>query len=631
MSKHRPTARSTVRSIAVAAVTTLAAPALLAVTSSAADAANAAPRIVGAAMVDNDKDDRADELRLTYSEPVSHPLDTSTFPFKVTGYTITRIGATTLSRTLRITLAEKAGPDIAAKPSVTYTRTTSQAVRDDLKAQAVAQTFTGTRPLDRDGDGYAATDCAASDAAISPAATDVPDLSFVDRNCDGIDGDAATAIFVDPATGDDVNFGHKDSPVKTLPQAFNLIDSTRHQVLVTQVSAPNASFISVPDGASVYGGYDSTWKRSLSTYGLTNGYQWRVNGTSTLQQIRILMAGSSPALRVHGGIVRLEGVKVEHSLSDTNSIGLLLTGNGTVVATDSSITSGSAGSRVVGNKGVNGIPVEAGENGEAGSCDTFNGGGGGIGGGLLDSSPVAGGWGGLGGRAAGDSGDGNPGDPGSAGATGGTAGKAGDPGKAGGNGAVGAPGTNGAAGVTVKGTFASTGWTPARATNGKPGTRGQGGGGGGGGGGQVGLSVVDGVGNGGGGGGEGGYHGGGGDGGNGGYASIAAYVTIGKLVLKGSTVTSGTGGNGGTGGAGGTGMPGGAGGKGGTACLAEVGRGGDGGAGGKGGNGGRGGDGQGGPSIGVFTATYGVLESTGSTIVAGAAGTGPLAIRAAVY
>ncbi|WP_207010898.1 collagen-like triple helix repeat-containing protein [Nocardioides aromaticivorans] len=630
MSKHRPTARSTVRSIAVAAVTTLAAPALLAVTSSAADAANAAPRIVGAAMVDNDKDDRADELRLTYSEPVSHPLDTSTFPFKVTGYTITRIGATTLSRTLRITLAEKAGPDIAAKPSVTYTRTTSQAVRDDLKAQAVAQTFTGTRPLDRDGDGYAATDCAASDAAINPSATDVPELTFTDADCDGLDGDAATAIFVDPAAGDDVNPGTRTQPVKTLPAAFNLRSGTRTRVLATGLSAPSATVVNVPDGLSVYGGYDSTWKRT-ATYASTNGLAWRVDGASTLELLNIGLGGDQPALRVHGGTARLNRVKLVNSISETNSIALLVTGNGTVMATDSSITSGSAGSRVVGNKGVNGIPVEAGENGEAGSCDTFNGGAGGVGGGLLDSSPVAGGWGGLGGRAAGDSGDGNPGDPGSAGATGGTAGKAGDPGKAGGNGAVGAPGTNGAAGVTVKGTFASTGWTPARATNGKPGTRGQGGAGGGGGGGQVGLSVVDGVGNGGGGGGEGGYHGGGGDGGNGGYASIAAYVTIGKLVLKSSTVTSGAGGNGGTGGAGGTGMPGGAGGKGGTACLAEVGRGGDGGAGGKGGNGGRGGDGQGGPSIGVFTATYGVLESTGSTIVAGAAGTGPLAIRAAVY
>jgi hypothetical protein len=39
--------------------------------------------------------------------------------------------------------------------------------------------------------------------ACNPHVTDRPDLCFVDSNCDGIDGDPTTAIFVDAANGND--------------------------------------------------------------------------------------------------------------------------------------------------------------------------------------------------------------------------------------------------------------------------------------------------------------------------------------------------------------------------------------------------------------------------------------------
>lgn len=629
MSKNRPTARS----ITVAAVTALAAPALIAATSSAANAANAAPQIVGAAMVDNDKDDKADELRLTYSEPVSHPLDTSTFPFKVTGYTITRIGATTLSKTLRITLAEKASADIAAKPSVTYTRTTSQAVRDDLKAQAIAQTFAGTLPLDRDGDGHAAADCATTNAAVNPSAADLPDLSFLDANCDGIDGDAATAIFLDSNVGNDVNPGTKALPVKTIAAAFNLRSATRTRVLAASLHSPNAQVVNVPDGIGIYGGYDSSWQRTHTKAG-TNGLAWVTNGTNELQLVNIGLGGEQPALRVKGGTLKLGEVKLYNSMSDKNSIALMISGNAKVTAVRSEITSGVAAGKTAAVDGGGGGSAIVGRNGDKGSCDTFNGGDGGAGGGqyTMPYSTVPGGHGGLGGRDAnGGSGAGGAGDPGSGGQAGGAGGAQGNPGKAGSNGTPGAPGANGANGVTVKGSFLAGGFVPATSTNGKPGTRGAGGGGGGGGGGQVGLTVISGMGNGGGGGGEGGHNGNGGEGGKGGYASIAAYVTIGTLVLDHSVVTSGQGGNGGVGGKGGLGAQGGAGGTGGSTCLTEVGRGGNGGVGGRGGNGGNGGHGQAGPSIGVYTAAYGFVENNGSTFTLGLPGAGALPIRAAVY
>jgi hypothetical protein len=39
-------------------------------------------------------------------------------------------------------------------------------------------------------------DCDDANAAIHPGAADAPDLSFVDSNCDGIDGDESQAVFV---------------------------------------------------------------------------------------------------------------------------------------------------------------------------------------------------------------------------------------------------------------------------------------------------------------------------------------------------------------------------------------------------------------------------------------------------
>src|SRR3954470_5431847 len=79
---------------------------------------------------------------------------------------------------------------------------------------------------DYDGDGYSTTgspaDCSDLDPNIHPGAIDKPDLGFRDLNCDGIDGDAAKAIFVDAGSGQDTpSAGSKDFPLKTLAVAMS--------------------------------------------------------------------------------------------------------------------------------------------------------------------------------------------------------------------------------------------------------------------------------------------------------------------------------------------------------------------------------------------------------------------------
>ncbi|WP_188113334.1 hypothetical protein [Nocardioides humilatus] len=595
-----------------------------------AHATDPAPKIIAAFAIDADKDDKVDRFRLTYSEPVKHALDTSGFPFVVDGYTVTRVTATT-TRKLLILVKEKTATDIDAHPSITYTRTTAQPVRDAGGQQAIAQTFDRTKAVDLDGDGYAwvERDCAPKDPAINPGAADHPDLAFTDQDCDGIDGDRANGIFVDPDLGNDLNPGTPELPVQTLSNAFNLRNPNRSEVYATGLWAPNAVAINVPDGVSVYGGYDSTWARSTMP-AVTNGKPWTIAGTSTLQLVRILTVDDMPALTVSGDAT-LDHVNLENGPSSTNSVALKVVGVAKVRMIGGALVSGQAGGSYPGDDGPDGSNGVKGGNGEAGSCDTFSGGGGGVPE-FQNGNPNIGGFGGIGGNdAGGSSANGLSGDPGTGGAAGGAGGAEGNPGKAGSRGTDGADGLNGADGHLVVGSFSVNGYVPATSTAGGNGTDGKGGGGGGGGGGQVGATVLSGQGNGGGAGGQGGLAGRGGKGGKGGYGSIAAYVPFGKLTLQGTVVTTGQAGNGGAGGVGGDASLGGVGGNGAAACLSEVGRGGNGGDGGNGGSGGDGGAGQGGPSIGVYGGIYAQIDVTTATFNLGPVGTGPGALRENVH
>ena len=61
---------------------------------------------------------------------------------------------------------------------------------------------TALAATDYDGDGAIDNDCRPLDPAVHPGATDYPDLTFEDLNCDGIDGDKANAYFVQPSGSD---------------------------------------------------------------------------------------------------------------------------------------------------------------------------------------------------------------------------------------------------------------------------------------------------------------------------------------------------------------------------------------------------------------------------------------------
>src|SRR4051795_10083272 len=92
-------------------------------------------------------------------------------------------------------------------------------------------------------------------AACAPGAVDTPDLGFVDSNCDGIDGNKATALFVAP-NGNDANDGSYGQPKATVAAAVTAALSAGKDVYVAAGTyAGKPAFLGNAGNIGVYGGY----------------------------------------------------------------------------------------------------------------------------------------------------------------------------------------------------------------------------------------------------------------------------------------------------------------------------------------------------------------------------------------
>jgi hypothetical protein len=571
-----------------------------------------APRIVSAVVQDADGDFLADEVRLTYSARIRHAADADgSYPFTVDGYGIRRVDAAG-GKILVIDLVEGAKPDPAAAPVIRYRRTTSDPVKSRAGRQAANQLFRATRAhghvppppsADSDGDGIPdPQDCAPRDAAIHPGAPDLPDLSFVDSNCDGIDGTEADAVFVSPS-GTENSPGTKARPLREIQAGIDAVRAGTGRYVLA--AAGSYGHVQPVTGSAIYGGYDqSNWSRRSAVLETT-------------------IAGASEGIFVDGAThVVLQLLSVRGRSTGTprpSAYGIRAVNGSALTLQRVTVTSGpGAIGTVQGADGVQGPNGARGENGHPGKCGDdgdgdYQGGKGG--------ANAYGGRGGNGGEGGGAD-DGFPGE----GLHGGAGGKSGDPGQPGGDGGDGRdgpPGRGGDGGAGVRATAAGAGG--GGGGRGVDGTGGLAGGGGGGGGGQASLIYVeDDRGNGGGGGGGAGAGGGAGRGGGGGGGSFGVYLYNSILLVESSSIATGDGAPGGNGGKGALGGVGGVAGHGGLHCLSRIGRGGRGGHGGSGGLGGGGGGGAGGPSIGILEASGSKATIVDTTIRIGAAGAGGL-------
>lgn len=427
-------------------------------------------------------------------------------------------------------------------------------------------------------------------------ASDVPDLDFVDSNCDGIDGDVSRALFVS-ASGTFYNAGTMQEPLDTIQNALVLaaLDPTVDHVYVSE--GTYAGPLVLVDGISIWGGFSEAngWQRS-GTYVTT------IRADVPSAEGMVGVRGTGLQLPLTLGSVRIETADAAAD-SSFHNYGVLLQSSPDVTFEGVVVVAGAGGS---GKDGAKGAAGTGGKTGEAGYTD-------GTGGGWTYGAGSTGGKGGQGGNGNGYNGYNGYGIAFGTYGAGGTWIGAGLDGKGGGGGVWGTDGwwpSNAAYQVGGKLLVLGTGgW-------GGQGPHGSGGGGGGGGSGNF-FGTT---GCGGGSGGSGGGGGGGGQPGAPGGASLALFLHATGARLDGCALFAGTGGIGGDSGVPGNGGLGGAGGAG--AVVSGLASGGNGGKGGNGGRGGWGAGGAGGHSFGVALDSLSTLSQQGSSITAGSASGG---------
>ena len=108
-----------------------------------------------------------------------------------------------------------------------------------------------------------ATGLAGDSPDIYPAYPDAG-VPYVDRNCDGVDGEAAYALYV--WGGSDQSLGTREHPFKTIGEAVKAFDPTKHHhVLVA--SGQYHETVVLTSGMQLFGGYSSTFaKRDIVGY-----------------------------------------------------------------------------------------------------------------------------------------------------------------------------------------------------------------------------------------------------------------------------------------------------------------------------------------------------------------------------
>jgi hypothetical protein len=455
-------------------------------------------------------------------------------------------------------------------------------------------------------------------ACTFTSALDLPDDAFADANCDGIDGDAAGAVFVDTATGNDsALLGTRATPMKTIAGGLSLAQGSGKPQVYVSNGQYNERVVLV-NGISIYGGYARAngWARSTAYIADIRGSVVNdvAGGRATAMEGTNITAATTidrltiETLSVSGTFL------TNYAFVCTNCSALTLKNN-TIRAGDGKAgTSGTSGTNGAGGLSFGG---SAGGNG---SCDGNTPGNGGVGG--PSTCGRTGGNGGPGGGYGAN--NGIAGGTGLVGTPGGPGGSYGDPGASGFAGTSGASGTNGTSGVGGSGASVVGGfWVGTAGGNGTTGAPGNGGGGGGGGGGQKCTFCIQGPGDGGGGGGGGGCPGTLGAGGTAGGGSFGLFlVNSNGIALVNNSITSGNGGIGGSGGSGGVGGGGGPGASGGSSCPSEVGPGGKGGNGGTGGSGGPGGGGAGGATYAIYRVNSATVTGAGNTLAYGSSGSG---------
>jgi hypothetical protein len=510
---------------------------------------------------------------------------------------------------------------------------TSSTGRPDDTGETVADasaegTSTGTGIVDDSGtaSGSGSSDGSEGSSTGEPVEAclqmDDPDINGLDENMDGIDGLAGCSVFVNTATGSDINSGlASDDPVGTIARGIEIAASFSPPRPVLVAEGTYNETVNLDSGVSLFGGYDDqSWERDVYLN------ETIIAGTEFRSLVAINL---SEEVEVDGFTIR--GASYTEDSQSTYAVWVRDTPEGLLLIDYCTIEAGDAGHGLDGQNGTSG---EDGGNGANGNSNGNAGPGGisgcgatGGNGGNGTACPSTGGTSGAAG-----------GDPTTVG-TGGAAGASvcgsdcDDEGTNASPGISGGVGVNGFGGSTSNdndGEFGGDGlWVSPIGSGATRGNHGGGGGGGGAGGFDIDNGIFcafdsgNGIGGGGGGGGAGGCGGDPGGTGQAGGGTFCIVAVNSSIEVTNTDLFLGAGGNGGQGGNGGDGgIPGTAGGgASGTDNGGEPGNGAGGATGGGGGGGGGGNGGCGGSSVGIVTTSASEVAVANVSFNGGAAGT----------
>lgn len=157
---------------------------------------------------------------------------------------------------------------------------------------------------------------------------DAPDFEGIDTNCDGVDGNTATSLFVSPQ-GLDSGTGAKDDPLRTIEHAIEVAQAGNGiaDILICEGTYDeNLKIIDVP--VSLHGGYDcETWARTngRTQIARTQGVTLRIENVSGPMRLTKLGLQSSDTSTVG---TSSQAVQVVKSTAISIDESIIVSGNG---------------------------------------------------------------------------------------------------------------------------------------------------------------------------------------------------------------------------------------------------------------------------------------------------------------
>ncbi|MBM4386719.1 MAG: hypothetical protein FJ088_03210, partial [Deltaproteobacteria bacterium] len=183
-------------------------------------------------------------------------------------------------------------------------------------------------------------------------ADDDPDPDFLDKNCDGMDGNLNKGIFVDQNKGKDINPGTIDLPKKSITAGIQAAKNGSKPHVYVSLGIYNET-IELVDGVSVFGGYNAAdnWSRGASNTTQILGGEKAVIGKDINQ----------PTV-IQGFLIS----SANSTITGGSSYGVFLVNSSGVTVQSNTIQAGSGGSGANGWNGSTGQNGSDGSNGNAG-------------------------------------------------------------------------------------------------------------------------------------------------------------------------------------------------------------------------------------------------------------------------